>query len=181
MSQKFQKEIDRDRLERIKRFVYFTNINLDKIDLGERVKWTTFCLDELCQTNELEKKLTEWLKEDKLRKCQTALIVLLNKILRGKGETSIIPDVGISLMVKMEPDVPVDDWKLHLAYETPYDELSLVLVFHSLLDHFPTEYFKKCKGCENNFVSTNKRRIYCTNNCAAKTISRKVRERKKCT
>jgi hypothetical protein len=176
MTKQFVKQRAKEIQNDINDFLEFVYLDLKKSSLGDRMKWTTFCLEKLCEDGELEKNLALWHGNDTLAKCQTALRVLVNKILRGDQSISFIDDVKTEIYAKGKEGQPIEEWKIHVVQRCSHKELEILMQFALLINEIPPHAHRTCKGCGRYFVKfTEGKRMFCGNLCASRYHSRKRR------
>jgi hypothetical protein len=172
MTQQYEKKLAKEIMVEIQKFIDFINVDLDTADLGDKMKWTTFCLENLHLTDNLEKNLSEWIVQGKVKICQTALTVLYKKLIRGEQHILSMGDVSMTLAIKITSDDP-NQWKMHIIYDTPHDELSMILTFINMLKGVPLNAHKRCVECDKFFINTSKRtKIFCSPRCAMRKANR---------
>jgi hypothetical protein len=169
-------------------FLNFISLDLDSLSIGDITKWTA---ETILKTTphqlsnvELGKKIGAWLETDSLELCQVSIEVTLDKITKGEASTlfdNFKTDGVTTVIFGVDQDLTFQTF-LQGADVTE----TIVLRFVQILQRIPPAVIKKCKECSSyyihmtkKFVPSKKKRMFCTNRCAAKYGARRYRREKK--
>lgn len=142
---------------------------------------------QLCQ-NRLSEFINEMMESIRLESSQRSKAIVKNGkatlvldekppeyLDLGHFETPVIIEANL---IKPDDTYGLKETIIRINYRAETSPDTLLFIFLQSLDNVPLGAINKCPECENWFLHASKRtKIYCSNKCAARVVSRRKREK----